>query len=93
MDGGVAIPQVGNGVRISAKKGEGIDQLLYAIEDNLPVRVKRVKALLPFEKLGLSAEIREKCTLINEEYVAEGLFIDAVINQEMYEKIKDYIKE
>ncbi len=93
VDGGVAIPQVGNGVRISAKKGEGIDQLLYAIEDNLPVRVKRVKALLPFEKLGLSAEIREKCTLINEEYVAEGLFIDAVINQEMYEKIKDYIKE
>lgn len=30
-------------VRISAKNGTGIDELLNAIEDNLPVRMKRVK--------------------------------------------------
>ena len=93
VEGGVDIPQIGNGVRISAKKGQGIEKLLSAIEDNLPVRVKRVKALLPFDKLNLNAEIREKCTLISEEYVAEGLLIEAVVNEEMYAKIKDYIQE
>jgi GTP-binding protein HflX len=33
-------------VRISAKNGTGIDELLNAIENNLPVRMKRVKILL-----------------------------------------------
>lgn len=91
VEGGVSIPQVGNGVRISAKKGEGIEELLSAIEKNLPVRVKRVKVLLPFDKLGLSAEIRERCTLISEEYFADGLMVDAVVNEEIYAKIRDYL--
>ena len=93
VSGGVTVPQIGTGVRISAKEGKGIDELLHAIEDNLPVKVKRVKALLPFDKLGISAEIREKCILNSEEYVAEGLLIDAVISEEMYSKIRDYIVE
>ena len=91
--GGVTVPQIGTGVRISAKEGKGIDELLHSIEDNLPVKVKRVKALLPFDKLGISAEIREKCILNSEEYVADGLLIDAVISEEMYSKIRDYIVE
>ncbi len=91
IQGGINIPQIGNGVRISAKKGIGIDSLLYAIEDNLPVRIKKIKALLPFDKLGICAEIREKCTLLNEEYVSDGLMIEAVINEEMYRRIKEYI--
>lgn len=91
VQGGVNIPQIGNGVRISAKKGTGIDSLLYAIEDNLPVRIKKIKALLPFDKLGICAEIREKCTLLKEEYVLDGLMIEAVINEEMYRRIKEYI--
>ncbi len=91
VQGGINIPQIGNGVRISAKKGIGIDSLLYAIEDNLPVRIKKIKALLPFDKLGICAEIREKCTLLNEEYVSDGLMIEAVINEEMYRRIKEYI--
>lgn len=93
VSGGVTVPQIGTGVRISAKEGKGIDELLHAIEDNLPVKVKRVKALLPFDKLGISAEIREKCILNSEEYVADGLLIDAVISEEMYSKIRDYIVE
>ena len=87
------IPQVGNGVRISAKKGIGIEELLYAIEDNLPVRVKKVKALLPFDKLGICAEIRENCTLLSEEYVEKGLLIEAFVNEEIFRKIREYIVE
>ena len=48
---------------------------------------------MPFDKLGISAEIREKCILNSEEYVADGLLIDAVISEEMYSKIRDYIVE
>ena len=58
-------------VRISAKTGEGMDRLLLAIEENLPVRVKKVKLLVPFSEAGLIAQIRKTATLESEEYTAE----------------------
>ena len=57
------VMSVGNSVRISAKNGTGIDKLLQAVEDNLPVKIKRVKLLIPFDKGGLVADIRNKKTL------------------------------
>lgn len=80
-------------VRISAKTGEGIPKLLSAIEDNLPVRVKRVKLLLPFDKGGLAAEIRKNCTLISEEYTAEGIEVVAIVDEQFWFKVRDYVAE
>ena len=77
-------------VRISAKNGTGIDELLNAIEDNLPVRMKRVKILLPIAQAGLANEIRNKGTLIYEEYVAEGLSVEAVVDEALYAKLAKY---
>ena len=87
------IPNVSNAVHISAKKGEGIDELLTAIENNLPVRVKRVKLLLPFSKVGLSAEIRRDGTLISEEYTAEGLAVEGIVDEVLYNKVREYVTE
>ena len=78
-------------VHISAKEGKGIDRLLEAINNNLPVRIKKVKLLVPFSMGNLSSEIREKATLISENYTADGIEIEAVIDEEMYRKLKDYI--
>lgn len=77
-------------VRISAKNGTGIDELLNAIENNLPVRMKIVKILLPFAQAGLANEIRNKGTLIYEEYVAEGLSVEAVVDEALYAKLANY---
>lgn len=77
-------------VRISAKNGTGIDELLNAIEYNLPVRMKRVKILLPFAQAGFANEIRNKGTLIYEEYVAEGLSVEAVVDEALYAKLAKY---
>ena len=71
-------------IAISAKTGEGVDRLLQAIEDNLPVRMKRVSLLIPFTHAGLVSEIREKGTLISEEYVAEGVSVEAVVDEALY---------
>ena len=70
-------------VRISAKNGTGIDELLNAIENNLPVRMKEVKILLPFAQAGLANEIRNKGTLIYEEYVAEGLRLRLLLTKHL----------
>lgn len=85
-----SIPMIGKAVRISAKTGQGVDELLDAIEENLPVRMIRAKWLLPFDKAGLAAEIRREGNLLAEEYTAEGLEIEAVVEAELYRRLKDY---
>ncbi|MBQ3969227.1 MAG: GTPase HflX [Clostridia bacterium] len=87
------IPNVSNAVHISAKKGIGIDSLLKAIEDNLPVRVKKVSVLLPFSKAGLSADIRKNGTLLSEEYTADGVMVEAIVDEALYARVKDFIVE
>lgn len=80
-------------VKISAKNGTGIDELLQAIDDNLPVRVKRVKLLIPFAQAGLANEIRTNGTLICEEYVAEGVEVEAIVDEVLYAKVSKFEKE
>ena len=77
-------------IRISARTGEGVDKLLEAIEANLPMRMKRVSLLVPFANAGIISEIREKGTLLSEEYVAEGVRAEAVVDEQLYHKVKDY---
>lgn len=84
-------PNAENAVYISAKTGFGTDRLLGAIEESLPVRVKRASLLIPFDKAGLASEIRELATLISEEYTEDGVKIEAVIDELMYNRLKEYI--
>ena len=79
-------------IKISAKNGDGIDTLLQAIEDNLPVRMRRVKLLVPFSSAGLVSEIRENGTLLSEEYVPEGVSVEAIVDEQLYAKVKEYEK-
>lgn len=84
------IPMIGNAVRISAKTGAGLDSLLKAIEQNLPVNVRKVSLLLPFDKAGLAAKIRKEATLLSENYVENGLCISAMVGEELYNLLKEY---
>lgn len=77
-------------IKISAKNGTGIDNLLSAIDENLPVRIKRVKLLIPFANAGLTSEIRSKGTLISEDYLVEGVIIEAIVDEVLYSKVKNF---
>ena len=86
-------PNVPNSVFISAKNGTGIDKLLKAIDDNLPVRIKKVKLLIPFAQAGLSSEIRTKATLISEEYTENGILVEAIVDELMYNRLSEFLAE
>ena len=79
-------------VKISAKTGEGIGRLLDAIEKNLPVRMKRVSLLIPFSDAGIVSEIREKGTLLSEEYTAEGVKVEAIADELLYSRLSRFEK-
>lgn len=79
-----------NSVKISAATGDGIDSLLTAIENALPKDRKRVKILLPFDKMKLSSIVRNG-TVHSEEYTENGVLYDATVNISDIKQLKDYI--
>lgn len=87
------IPSIGSAVKISAKYNKGIDRLLQTIEDNLPVKMKRVKLRIPFSQGNLCAEIRRRGTLLSEEYENDGIKVQAVVDMLLYRDVKPFLLE
>ena len=83
-------PRLPGAVRISALHGDGIPELLQAIEDNLPEKTFPVELLLPFSKTGLAAKLREEGAVTSEEYVPEGLRVSAQVDQRLYALVKEF---
>ncbi len=84
--------RISGSVKISAKKGFGIESLMQAIEDALPSKNIELKLLLPFAKSGLAAEIRKDGVILEEEYVAEGLKIRALVDQKLQHKLLEFVE-
>lgn len=87
----VNFPLGSNSVCISAKTGFGIDELLDKITKELPLKKKKVKVLIPFDKFKFVNEIRQYGNVLNEEYTDEGIEITAEVEIFYLDKIKDYI--
>ena len=84
---------ISGAVHISAKYGTGIDELLTAIEENLPKKLKRVKLLLPFDKAGIAAKLRQTAVLHSEAYTAEGVEIEVTLDEIQYARLREYVTE
>lgn len=87
------MPMIGGAVRISAKLGLGVPELLQSIEDNLPVKIQKVSLLLPFAQAGIAADLRREATLLSEEYVADGLAVTALVDERMFARVKEFLTE
>lgn len=87
------IPLLGNTVRISAKNGDGLSELLLMTQKFLPPTRKRIKLLLPFNKGALASQLRKDGVVHSEEYTAQGLLLDVTADVRMLEECKEYITE
>ncbi len=85
------LPVTKNTVKISALKGIGIENLLECIAENMPQTKKRLLLLIPFSEGSLANEVRENSRILKEEYKAEGLFLDAIVDTSIMYKLLDYI--
>lgn len=84
------VPHDSGSVCISAKTGNGIDKLLEAVENNLPVQIKRFNLLLPFQKANLTAQLRNTGALISEEYTADGILVTANVERPKWHIFEPY---
>ena len=79
-----------NAVKISAKTGEGIPELLEAISAALPQSARKMKLLIPFYEGGLLSEIRREGKVFSESYTHEGTLVDALVDIKLYSRVEKY---
>ena len=84
------IPEDDNTVKISAKEKIGFDRLLECIAANLPETSVRGSFVIPYDKGNLLNVIRDEGKIFSEEYTAEGILIDALVDNKVYYLVEKY---
>ena len=75
-------------VRISAKHGDGLDQLQEVIEEVLRGQKIYIEKVYSYAEAGKIQMIRKYGELLEEEYRGEGIFAKGYVPVEIYEKVK-----
>lgn len=76
-------------VRISAKTGLGLPDLLLAVQNSLPPARIRCHLLLPYSEGALLGRLEQKGQILSREFAAEGTVLDASVEKSdwhLYEK-------
>lgn len=72
---------------ISAACNRGIDEIKALLQELLREDKVYVERVIPYAKAGMIQLVREKGELVSEEYVPEGIAIQAYVPMEVYGKL------
>ena len=76
---------------ISAKSGEGADALVRKLSEMLDRGKRQVSLLLPYSAAGLLDSLNREAKLLRTEYTDAGIEVEAVVQPELYGRVKCYI--
>ncbi len=85
------IPIGADVVKISAKKGEGMEALLQGIEKALGHARHHIMVMLPYSMGGMVETLHAGAKVLNVDYTAEGIGVETIVDPILYGKVKDYI--
>lgn len=74
-------------LKVSAKTGQGLDDLKDELEKILRARSILLERVFPYEKAGLIQIVRAKGQLLEEEYRGDGIYVKAFVPAEIYGKV------
>ncbi len=81
------------GTLISAKTGEGLIELLSAIEKALNRGKHRVRLLIPYSHGAALDLLHREAKLETEDYTENGTFVEAVVDDKTFGQVSGYIAE
>ena len=85
------IPFGENTVAISAKQGKNMDGLLHAMEKALGHARHHVLVRLPYAMGGMVETLHDGAQVNSVEYTADGIEVDAVLDDILYGRLREYV--
>lgn len=78
-------------IEISAKEGINLDGLLSLIEEKLPYKMKKCEYLIPYDRSDINSYLHRNGRVLEEEYRDNGSFMVVEVDDESYNKSKDFV--
>ena len=78
-------------VKMSAASGQGMDDLLNAIETALGHSRHHVIVTLPYSMGGMVETLHTGAQVLNVDYTGDGIVVETVLDPILYGKLKQYI--
>ena len=78
-------------ISVSAKSGEGMDELVELLHDALPGKKKEIEVLIPYSDSKTAATLHDGEVILEESYEAEGTKIRILADEALYAKLRNYI--
>jgi GTP-binding protein HflX len=77
-------------VKVSARTGQGIADLLSVIEATLAQYSARVRLLLPYQRGDLVSELHDSATIEKQEHTEKGVLLMVQLPPSLFERFKQY---
>lgn len=77
-------------VYVSARRGNGIDELVAMIKSELYARMCRMNLLIPYKNGELVSKLHEKANITLEEYREDGTYIEADCPEQIVGELSHY---
>jgi GTP-binding protein HflX len=77
---------------VSARTGEGIDELLAEIAKRIPSPDVRLRALVPYDKGALISKIHLNGKLLSSEHLETGTLIEAMVKPDLAAELQPYLE-
>ena len=78
-------------VKISAAKGQGMEELLQAIETALGHSRHHITVQLPYSMGGMVETLHANAQVLNVDYTGEGIVVETIVDPILYGRLKDFI--
>ncbi|MFF8909794.1 GTPase HflX [Streptomyces olivaceoviridis] len=78
-------------IAVSARTGQGIEELLGLIDDELPRPSVEIEALVPYTHGKLVARAHTEGEVISEEHTAEGTLLKVRVHEELAADLAPYV--
>ncbi len=80
-------------IEVSAKDGTNLEEFLTLIEEKVPYNYRQVEYLIPYEKSDIQSFLHRNSRVIEEDYKDNGTYMLAEVDDEVYNKTKEYMKD
>ncbi|GAA2816656.1 GTPase HflX [Streptomyces showdoensis] len=78
-------------IAVSARSGEGMEQLLALLESELPRPQVEIEVLVPYTEGGLVSRVHAEGEVLSEEHTPEGTLLKARVHEELAALLAPYV--